>query len=555
MAKNNLEIAQEAELLPIADIAAKDLSLSPDDYDLYGKYKAKLTFGALSNDKSASRNPLGKLVLVSAMTPTPFGEGKTTTTIGLTQGLRKLGKRSISATREPALGPIFGIKGGAAGGGYSQVLPMEDINLFFTGDFPAIQAAHNLLSAAIDAHLYHGNASKLDVRRISWPRTVDMNDRALRHATIGLGGVNGGMPREDGFVITPASEVMAILCLSRSIADLKERLGSVIVGERRDRTPVFAKEIGVVGAMAVLLKDAIRPNLVQTIEHGPALVHGGPFGNIAHGCSSVISTEYGLRTADYTITEGGFGSDLGGEKFLNIVAPLLSQGVTGKQGPDAIVCVGTVRAIKHHGDGDVSIGCQNLLRHGRHLNQYGPPVILALNRFYTDTESDLNLIVSECAKEGFNCVVANPFGAGGEGCTDLAVEVAQACDGQSSFKSLHDPDATIEERLQTTVKRIYGGNQVIYSETAKSALRWAEKHGFNRLPVCVAKTQYSLSDDPRLLNAPTAFDLHIQDIRFSLGARFAVAFAGDILLMPGLGKDPAAFHIDIDDSGRISGLF
>ncbi len=504
----NLEIAQGAALRPIAEIAS-NAGLREEDYEPLGRYKAKLTYSAMAE---LTKRPQGKLVLVSAISPTPAGEGKTTTTVGLTQGLKKLGMNAVSATREPALGPIFGEKGGAAGGGYSQVLPMEDINLFFTGDFPAISAAHNLLSALLDAHIHNGNALEIDVRAVRWPRTVDMNDRALREIVLGLGGKSNGFPRESGFVITPASEVMAILCLATSLSDLRERLGRILVAQTRRGEPVTASQLQAHGAMAALLRDAIRPNLVQTLEGGPAFVHGGPFGNIAHGCSSVVATKCALGLADYVITEGGFGSDLGGEKFLDIKCSALGRG------PDAIVLVATVRALAHHGGGSLEMGLGNLWAHHRHLRHYGPPVIVAINRRAEDSESDLKLVELACKDKGIKCVVANPWGGGGEGCKELASAVVEATDTTSPFRSLYSVGDPFEQKLNSIVICAYGGSRHELSASAEKTLAWATKHGYGDLPIVVAKTQYSLSDDPTLLNAPDGFTIHVRDIGISAGA-------------------------------------
>jgi formate--tetrahydrofolate ligase len=546
----NLDIAQAAKLESIEDIAAK-AGLTEDEFSPIGRHMAKLTAKAVERLTQAKGQ--GKLVLVTAMTPTPAGEGKTTTTVGLSQGLRKLGKNAVPATREPALGPIFGIKGGACGGGYSQVLPMESINLFFTGDFPAIQAAHNLLSSMLDSHIHNGNAEGIDVRTITWPRTVDMNDRALREIVVGLGGKPNGFPREDGFVIVPASEVMATLCLSRSLAELKQRLGNIIVGLRKDLTPVTARDLKANGAMAALLRDAVLPNLVQTIEGGPALIHGGPFANIAHGCSSITATECGLGMAEYTITEGGFGADLGAEKFLNIVCRHLGRG------PDAIVLVGTVRALKHHGGEDsvegVKKGMANIIRHAHHLKYYGPPVIVSMNRFPDDTEEEFTAVKQICAANGLKCVVSNPWGEGGQGCVELAEVVVEATATKSSFRHLYPADATPAQMIEAICKTAYGAKSVSIDLTAARHLKWAAEHQKQELLVCIAKTQYSLSDDSKALNAPEGFEIEIREAKTSAGAGFIVALTGDIMLMPGLGKEPAAFRIDVEDDGRITGLF
>ncbi len=539
----NLDIAQAATLRPIQEIAAK-AGLDEGDYEALGNKKAKLTYGAMAR---LPKNPQGKLVLVTAVTPTPAGEGKTTVTIGLTQGLNKIGKKAVSCTREPALGPIFGVKGGAAGGGYSQVLPMEDINLFFTGDMPAIATAHNLLSAMVDAHVQNGNSEDIDVRMPVWPRTMDMNDRALRNIIVGLGGRANGFAHEDGFVVTPASEVMASLCLSTSVSDLKDRLGRMIAAIDRHNKPVSARQFKADGAMAALLRDAIRPNLVQTIEGGPAFVHGGPFGNIAHGCSSVVATQCALGLADYTVTEAGFASDLGAEKFMHIVAPHVGKS------PDAIVLVATVRALKHHGDGDLALGTANLERHLRHLSQYGVPIVVAVNKFKDDSQQDLDHVVAFAREFGAGGVVADPWGSGGAGCTDLAEAVASS--KPANFERLYAIDDPFDKKIEAIVTRVYGGAGFELDPAAKRRLKWIKENGMDRLPVCVAKTQASLSDNARLKNDPTDFTVRINEIRPSAGAGFLVAVCGDILLMPGLGEHPAAFNIDVDADGRISGIF
>jgi formate--tetrahydrofolate ligase len=544
--RTNLDIARSASLREIGDVA-REAGLGPADYEALGYHKAKLSTDGVERLSAASAT--GKLILVTAVSPTPAGEGKTTVTVGLSQGLCKLGRTAIPATREPALGPIFGMKGGACGGGYSQVLPMEDINLFFTGDFPAVTAAHNLLSAAYDAHLQHGNELGFDTRVQMWPRTMDMNDRALRNIVIGMGGRNGGVVREDSFVITPASEIMAILCLSTSVADLKERLGSIVVGVDRKRRPIHARDLRVAGAMTALMLTAIRPNLVQTMEGGAALVHGGPFGNIAHGCSSIIGTKTALGMAEFAITEAGFGSDLGAEKFLNLVCPRLGRG------PDAIVLVATIRSAMHHGGGDLALGAANLMRHIRHLRNYGPPVLVAINRRAEDCPEEHAELAALVAEAGFEAVSCDPWNAGGAGCTKLAERVAELASKPSPFNPLYDEESTLVEKLQAIVTNVYGGAGVELSETAKKDLQWVEANGFGHLPVCVAKTQYSLSDDAALLNAPEGFKIHVRGIKLSAGAGFLVAVCGEIMLMPGLGKHPSAFDIDVDESGRITGLF
>lgn len=540
----NLDIAQQAVLRDI-NAVARDAGLTNEAYEPLGRYKAKLLQNAVSELATRKR---GKLILVSAVSPTPSGEGKTTVTVGLAQGLQTIGKMAIPAIREPALGPIFGIKGGACGGGYSQVLPMEDINLFFTGDFPAITAAHNLLSALLDSHLHFGNELEIDTRAIMWPRTLDMNDRALREIVVGLGS-NNGVVREDGFVITPASEIMAILCLSTSLADLKERLGSIVVARNKKKAPVFARDLKAHGAMTALLASAIRPNLVQTMEGGPAFVHGGPFGNIAHGCSSILGTKCALGLADYTVTEAGFGSDLGAEKFLNILCPRLGHG------PDAIVLVATIRALQHHGKGDLVLGFGNLKQHIRHLQSYGPPVVVAINRRAEDSLDDHATLIAFCKQEGVTAVTANPWGGGGEGCVELAEVVEFSTRLSTPFAPIYTPEMSAEEKLLTIVQKVHGGAAVEFSDKARKTLDWLIKQGFGNLPVCVAKTQYSFTDDPTLINAPTGFTLHVKDIRLSAGAGFLVAVCGDIMLMPGLGKNPTAFVIDVDDNGQITGLF
>lgn len=545
-APTNLDIAQQAKLRDIREVA-RELGLDDADYEPLGHYKAKLATDKV-NALATSTNT-GKLVLVTAVSPTPAGEGKTTVVVGLTQALRRLEHSAICSLREPALGPIFGIKGGACGGGYSQVLPMEDINLFFTGDFPAITAAHNLLSALIDAHLHNGNELGIDPRVEMWPRTIDMNDRALRHVVVGLGGRNNGYAREDGFVITPASEVMAILCLSESLADLKERLGSIVAGVTHMKQPIFARDLQAHGAMAALLRTAIRPNLVQTMEGGGALVHGGPFGNIAHGCSSLVATRSALGLADYTITEAGFGSDLGAEKFLNIVCPRLGRG------PDAIVLVATVRSAMHHGDGSLEAGSANLLRHIRHLRHYGPEIVVAVNRRAEDTDDEIRRLIAICEAEGVRAVAADPWNGGGPGCEALGRAVVEIADKPSTFKPLYTAEDAAVDKLHAIVSKAYGGAEVELSDIAKRHLDWAVKHGFGNFSICVAKTQYSLTDDPERLNAPEGFTVHVRDIHISAGSRFLVAICGEIMLMPGLGKSPAAFRIDVDDDGQITGLF
>lgn len=540
----NLEVAQSTPLRPIAEVAER-FDLTPDDFEPLGRFKAKLTTDGTSRLRG---RPKGKLVLVTAVTPTLHGEGKTTVTVGLAQALNRVA-RAVPAIREPALGPVFGVKGGACGGGYSQVLPMEDINLFFTGDFPAISAAHNLLSALVDAHIANGNALGIDTRVVRWPRTVDMNDRALRSVVTGLGGASNGPVREGGFVITPASEVMAVLCLSRNLAELKANLGRVIVGEAAKGAPVTAADIAAQGAMTVLLRDAIRPNLVQTVEGGLALVHGGPFANIAHGCSTLVATECALGLADFVVTEAGFASDLGAEKFMDLVAPRLGHG------PDAVVLVASVRALAHHGDGSLEAGSANLFRHAAHLAHYGVPMVVAVNRFAGDTDEDHATLHRLCSARGIQSFSCDPFAGGGVGCAELADAVCDATRQPSAWQPLYPADSQLLDKLTAVVTRAHGGVDVVLESAAVKDLAWIKKHGYGHLPVCVAKTQYSLSDDPTRMNAPTGFDLHVRRLRVSAGAGFVVAECGDIMLMPGLGKQPAALSIGLDDDGKITGMF
>lgn len=541
----NLEVAQRAKLVTVDDIACC-AGLETNDFEPLGRYKGKLSMAAVSRLSRSEQR--GKLVLVTAINPTPSGEGKTTVSIGLSQGLNRLGKMALPALREPAVGPVFGIKGGACGGGYSQVLPMEDINLFFNGDFPAITAAHGLLSAMLDTSLHEGNPLEIDVQNVWWPRAVDMIDRALREIVVGLGHGNGPL-RMDAFVITPASEVMAALCMADSLQDLKDRLGRIVVGLGPSGRPVSAGELNAVGAMAALLRDAIRPNLAQTMENGPALIHGGPFGNIAHGCSSLLATKCGLAISDYLVTEGGFGSDLGGEKFLNIVCPQLGAH------PDVIVLVATVRALKYHGGGELQKGFANLAQHVRHLTSYGPPLIVAVNRFEEDAPKDLQAVYEYAEALGVDVAVCDPFHGGGSGCEQLAEQVACLAENASPFRNVYQPTDPVKVKLEKLVQGVYGGKSVSFSKPAEKRLMWIEDHGFSELPLCVAKTQKSLSDDPHLIGAPRDFDLHVREIRVSAGAGFLVPVCGDILLMPGMGKTPAAAHIDVDDEGVISGLY
>ena len=553
---SDIEIAQSTPLKPIYEIA-RQAGIDEELLEPYGKYKAKLGARAIR----AWTNPDGKLILVTAITPTPAGEGKTTTTIGLADGLRKIGKKSIVALREPSLGPVFGIKGGAAGGGYAQVVPMEDINLHFTGDFHAIGAANNLLAAMLDNHIHQGNSLNIDTRRIVWRRCVDMNDRQLRNIVDGLGGRVNGVPREDGYDITVASEIMAVLCLADSLTDLKERLSRMVVAYTYDEQPVTAGQLKAAGAMTALLKDAIKPNLVQTLEGTPALVHGGPFANIAHGCNSIMATRTALKLGDYIVTEAGFGADLGAEKFLDIKCRV--NGLT----PDAVVVVATVRALKMHGglpktdlnreDLDaLRKGLPNLLQHvGNMTNVYGLPCVVAINRFPNDTEPELQLIEDECKALGVNVALSEVWGKGGAGGVKLAEEVVRLCDTENHFRFSYPLDLSIEEKISLIVKNVYHGSGVALTANAKKQAAQLEKLGFGGLPVCMAKTQYSFSDDPALLGAPKGFTVTVRNLRVSAGAGFIVALTGDIMTMPGLPKVPAAEKIDVDAEGKITGLF
>ncbi len=555
--KTDIEIAQECKMRPITEIA-KFAHLDEDMIEQYGKYKAKVDLSILKDDSRKN----GKLVLVTAITPTPAGEGKTTTTIGLADGLKRIGKNVTVALREPSLGPVFGVKGGAAGGGYAQVVPMEDINLHFTGDFHAIGAANNLLAAMLDNHIQQGNALGIDVRKITWKRCVDMNDRQLRFITDGLGGKANGVPREDGFDITVASEIMAVLCLSNSISDLKERLSRIIVGYTYDDKPVTCGELKAAGAMTALLKDAIRPNLVQTLEGTPAFVHGGPFANIAHGCNSVMATKIALKMGDYAITEAGFGADLGAEKFLDIKCRMA--GLT----PDAVVVVATVRALKMHGGKakndlgteDIAAlekGIPNLLRHVSNMkNVYKLPCVVAVNRFPTDTDNEIDFIIKKCRELGVNTVLSTVWADGGKGGEELAKEVVRLCEEEKGdFTFSYELDSTIEEKIESVVKKVYGGDGIIVTPAAKKQIESLTALGFDKCPVCIAKTQYSFSDDPTKLGAPEGFKVTVRNVKISAGAGFIVVLTGDILTMPGLPKVPAAERIDVDENGKISGLF
>ncbi len=555
--KTDIEIAQSVEMKPITEIA-KTACIDDKYLEQYGKYKAKVDLSLL--DEGDKKD--GKLILVTAITPTPAGEGKTTTTIGLADGMRRIGKNVMVALREPSLGPVFGIKGGAAGGGYAQVVPMEDINLHFTGDFHAIGAANNLLAAMLDNHIYQGNALNIDPRRITWKRCVDMNDRQLRFVTDGLGGRVNGVPREDGYDITVASEIMAVFCLSSSIADLKERLSKIIVGYTYDEKPVTAGDIGAVGAMAALLKDAIKPNLVQTLEGTPAFVHGGPFANIAHGCNSVMATRLAMKLGDYAITEAGFGADLGAEKFLDIKCRMA--GLT----PSAVVVVATIRALKMHGGlaktelGSENLealekGIPNLLKHVSNIkNVYKLPSVVAVNRFPTDTDAEVELIISKCKELGVNVVLSNVWAEGGKGGEELAREVVRLCEEEKGdFTFSYELDGTIEDKITAIVQKIYGGVGINVLPSAKKQIAQLTALGFDKCPVCVAKTQYSFSDDPTKLGAPDGFEVTIKNVKVSAGAGFVVVLTGDIMTMPGLPKVPAAVNIDVDDNGKITGLF
>ncbi len=553
----DIEIAQQCEMKPITEIAAK-ANIDEKYIEQYGRYKAKID-PALMNE--ADRQD-GKLILVTAITPTPAGEGKTTTTIGLADGLKKIGKNVTVALREPSLGPVFGVKGGAAGGGYAQVVPMEDIKLHFTGDFHAIGAANNLLAAMLDNHIHQGNALGIDTRKITWKRCVDMNDRQLRYITDGLGGKANGVPREDGYDITVASEIMAVFCLASSITDLKERLSKIIVGYTYDDKPVTAGDLKAVGAMTALLKDAIKPNLVQTLECTPAFVHGGPFANIAHGCNSVIATKLALKMGDYTVTEAGFGADLGAEKFLDIKCRMA--GLT----PDAVVVVATVRALKMHGGLDkkelgtedisaLERGIPNLLRHVANIkNVYRLPCVVAVNRFPTDTDNEIDFIIKKCKELGVNTVLSTVWADGGDGGIELAKEVVRLCEEEKGdFTFSYELDGTIEEKIEAITKKIYGGSGINILPAAKKQIAQLTSLGYDKLPVCIAKTQYSFSDDPTKLGAPENFTVTVKNVKVSAGAGFVVVLTGDIMTMPGLPKVPAAEKIDVDENGVITGLF
>lgn len=553
----DIEIAQQAKMRHIRHIA-EVLGIYEEELEYYGKYKAKVTEQLWERVKD---RPDGKLILVTAINPTPAGEGKTTTTVGLGQAMNRIGKKAVIALREPSLGPVMGIKGGAAGGGYSQVVPMEDINLHFTGDMHAITSAHNLLSAVIDNHIQQGNKLGIDPRQILWKRVLDMNDRALRNIVVGLGGKINGVPREDGFMITVASEVMAILCLAENLMDLKNRLGRIIIGYTYDNRPVTAKDLKVDGAMTLLLKDAIKPNLVQTLENTPCFMHGGPFANIAHGCNSIAATKLALKLADYVITEAGFGADLGAEKFLNIKCRY------GNLKPDAIVIVATVRALKYNGGvpkADLKLenldalakGIANLGKHIENMKGFGVPVVVSINYFDTDTRDEIEYIQRYCAEMGVECAISEVFAKGGEGGIDLANKVEKVINTTvSDFKFLYDEKLPIKEKINTIVTQIYGGQGVVYTSGAEKAIKQLELLGYDRLPICMAKTQYSLSDDPALLGRPEGFTVTVKEVKVSAGAGFIVVLTGDIMTMPGLPKEPMAEKMDIDENGKIRGLF
>lgn len=553
----DIEIAKQADIKPISDIAEK-LGISADELEFYGKYKAKLPLSLL---KKYENKEDGKLILVTAINPTPAGEGKTTVTVGLGEAMNRIGKKAVIALREPSMGPVFGIKGGAAGGGYAQVIPMEDINLHFTGDMHAITSANNLLCAIIDNHIQQGNELRIDPRRILFKRCLDMNDRALRNVVIGLGGKVNGVPREDGFMITVASEIMAILCLSSGIKDLKERLGSILTAYTYDGTPVYARDLNAVGSMAALLKDAIKPNLVQTLENTPALMHGGPFANIAHGCNSVTATRLALKLGDYCITEAGFGADLGAEKFLDIKCRCAGLK------PSCVVIVATIRALKYNGgvpktelskENTVALknGIVNLETHIENMRKYGLPVVVAINRFATDTEAEIETIEAFCKEKDVPVSLTEVFARGGEGGKELAEKVVKTIETKEAhFKPIYDEKLSIKEKLNVLAKEIYRAGDVVFTSNAEKAISEIEKLGKDKLPICVAKTQYSLSDDPQKLGSPKGFTLTVRDVRLSAGAGFIVALTGDIMTMPGLPKQPAAYKIDVDDDGNVSGLF
>ena len=554
--KSDVEIAQAAKMKPIEEIASK-IGLAPDDLELYGKYKAKVTLDAWQRVKD---RPNGKLILCTAINPTPAGEGKTTTSVGLADALSRRGRKAAAALREPSMGPCFGMKGGAAGGGYAQVVPMEDINLHFTGDFHAITTAHNLLAAIIDNHIQQGNALDLDVRRITWKRVLDLNDRALRHVIIGMGGKAHGVPRETGFDITVASEMMAILCLSRDLMDMKERLGRIVIGYTRSGRAVRADELGATGALTLLFKDAIKPNLVQTLEGTPVFIHGGPFANIAHGCNSIMATKFALKFADVVVTEAGFGADLGAEKFLDIKCRFA--GIS----PDAVVIVATVRALKMHGGLSkkelekvdmtaLKKGMANLAKHIENVQKFGLPAVVAVNAFPTDTAEELDFVRRECEAFGAEVALSEVWAKGGEGGEELAEKVEAALQKKADFRYIYDEKETIPEKIGKIAREIYGAAGVDFTKEAQRELEELEALGFDKMPVCMAKTQYSLSDDAALLGRPEGFRITVRELRLAAGAGFVVALTGSILTMPGLPKHPAAMDMDITEDGRITGLF
>lgn len=555
----DIQIAQQNALAPISEIAEK-IGFNVDDIDLYGKYKAKVPAKTLEKIES---NENGKLILVTAINPTPAGEGKSTTTVGLGDALSQRGKSTMIALREPSLGPTMGVKGGAAGGGYAQIQPMEDINLHFTGDMHAITTANNTLSALIDNHIHQGNELDIDVRRVTWKRAVDLNDRALREVTVALGGVGNGFPRQDGFDITVASEIMAILCLATDLEDMRARFARIVIGENRDRQPITVADLGAEGALTLVMKDAIAPNLVQTLEHTPAFVHGGPFANIAHGCNSVVATHAALKLADYVVTEAGFGADLGAEKFMDIKVPVLGKA------PDAVVVVATIRSLKMHGGvlvkdlnaGEnveaVAAGFANLQKHIETMQNFQVPVVVCVNEFVTDTEAEEQVVLDKCAELGVVCVKSSVWADGGQGGLDLADAVVTAIEGNDQeFKATYDYEATnLEEKARAIVQKVYGGRDVVFSKKAQNQMRRFEKNGWGNLPICMAKTQYSLSDDPKALGRPEDFDVTVRELVPKIGAGFIVALTGDVLTMPGLPKHPAALDMDIKKDGEITGLF
>lgn len=555
--KTDVQIAQEAKMVPISEVAAK-LGIKDDHLVQYGKYKAKISLDIVDELKD---KPDGKLILVTAINPTPAGEGKTTTNIGLSMGLNKIGKSSITAIREPSLGPSFGVKGGAAGGGYAQVVPMEDINLHFTGDFHAITSSHNLISALLDNHIQQGNVLQIDPRRVVWKRVMDMNDRALRNVVVGLGGKPDGMPRQDGFDITVASEIMAIFCLAKDLEDLKERVANIVVAYKFNGDPVFVRDLSAQGAVALLMRDAVNPNIVQTLENTPALIHGGPFANIAHGCNSMVATKLALKLAEYTITEAGFGADLGAEKFFNIKSRF------GDLKPDAAVIVATVRALKYNGGVKkedlnnenleaLANGFANLEKHIENMSKFGVPAVVALNNFPTDTQAEVDYVLDRCRKLGAEAVLSEVWGKGGEGGKVLAEAVVKVCETkESNFKPLYVVESSIKDKINTIAREVYGADGADFTKACEKQIANIEKLGFDQMPICMAKTQYSLSDDPTLLGRPTGFRITVRDIKVSRGAGFLVALTGEIMTMPGLPKVPAANNIDILPDGEIVGLF